>query len=214
MDSESTRTATCRAIEDTHLAYLNRENYHIIVKNVKSQLRRNYFEEFANLDIFRDWRFHDIKAFYDKAFIKKCCMHSIVYSEGDPLNYVYIIKRGEFKIVKIVKSSTIDLNDMFKGDFEKILAGMSSPKTQTISEIIEARYQREKYGNMYYKERKKPVTIKYLTVGQMFGEMELLMDNYGARTHSVVSITDQAELYQIKRDAFEQILDKIPTIKQ
>lgn len=67
-------------------------------------------------------------------------MNSTVYKEGDPLDYVYIIKKGEFKIVKIIKTSTIDLNEMFKGDFEKILSGMGSPKTNTISEILEARY--------------------------------------------------------------------------
>jgi len=92
-------------------------------------------------------------------------MHGVIYREGDPLDSVYIIKKGEFKLVKTVKTSTIDLNDMFKGDFEKIMAGMTTQKTQTISEIIEARYQRERYGNMYYKERKKPVTIKYITSG-------------------------------------------------
>lgn len=175
MDSESNRTATCRALEDTHLAFLNKENYLLVSKNVKSQLKRNYFEEFANLDIFKDWRFQDIKAFYDRSHIRKVCMHGVIYREGDPLDSVYIIKKGEFKIVKTVKTSTIDLNDMFKGDFEKIMAGMTTQKTQTISEIIEARYQRERYGNMYYKERKKPVTIKYITSGQMFGEMEMLM---------------------------------------
>lgn len=67
-------------------------------------------------------------------------MNATVYKEGDPLDYVYIIKKGEFKIVKIIKTSTIDLNEMFKGDFEKILCGMSTPKTYTISERLEARF--------------------------------------------------------------------------
>lgn len=52
-------------------------------------------------------------------------MNSCVYKEGDTLDYVYIIKKGEFRIVKTVLTSTIDLNEMFRGDFEKILCGMN-----------------------------------------------------------------------------------------
>ena len=92
-------------------------------------------------------------------------MHHTVYREGDPLDFVYIIKKGEFKIVKVIKTSTIDLNEAFKGDFEKILSSMCKQKVKTSSEILEARYQKEKYGNMYYLEKLKPVTIKYITPG-------------------------------------------------
>lgn len=103
-------------------------------------MKKTYFEEFANLDLFHNWKFQDIKAFYDKAYVKKYSMNSCVYKEGDLLDNVYIIKKGEFKIVKTVLSSTIDLNEMFMGDFEKILSGMSTSKTKTLSDIIEARY--------------------------------------------------------------------------
>ena len=82
-------------------------------------------KEFANLDIFHNWKFQDIKVFYDKAFIKKYSMNACVYKEGSTLDYVYIIKKGEFKIVKTILTSTIDLNEMFMGDFEKILLGMN-----------------------------------------------------------------------------------------
>ncbi|CAD8062665.1 unnamed protein product [Paramecium primaurelia] len=213
MDSDALRTASVRAIENTHLAYLNKDSYQIIAKSVKNQLKKAYFEEFANLDFFHNWRFQDIKVFYDRAYVKKYSMNATVYKEGDPLDYVYIIKKGEFKIVKIIKTSTIDLNEMFKGDFEKILCGMSTPRTYTISERLEARFQRKKYGNLYYMEKKKPVTIKYITTGQMFGEMEFLMQNNNTRTHSVYSVTEQSELYMVKREYFETILDKVPSIK-
>ncbi|CAD8079099.1 unnamed protein product [Paramecium sonneborni] len=203
MDSDALRTASVRAIENTHLAYLNKDSYQIIAKSVKNHLKKAYFEEFANLDFFLNWRFQDIKVFYDRTYVKRCSMNATVYKEGDPLDYVYIIKKGEFKIVKIIKTSTIDLNEMFKGDFEKILCGMSTSKTYTISERLEARFQK----------KKKPVTIKYITAGQMFGEMEFLMQNNNTRIHSVYSVTDQSELYMVKKEYFEIILDKAPSIK-
>lgn len=67
-------------------------------------------------------------------------MNALVYKEGEVPEYIYIIKKGEFKVVKIIKTSTIDLNEAFKGDFEKILSSMSSTKVKTTSEILEARY--------------------------------------------------------------------------
>ncbi|CAK94996.1 unnamed protein product (macronuclear) [Paramecium tetraurelia] len=213
MDVEAIRTASCRTLENTHLAYLERESFLTILNNVKHLMKKTYFEEFANLDLFHNWKFQDIKAFYDKVFIKKYSMNACVYKEGGSLDYVYIIKKGEFKIVKTVLTSTIDLNEMFMGDFEKILLGMNH-KQKTLSEIIEARYQKKKFGNNYYKQMKKLVTIKYITSGQMFGEMELLMQNQITRTHSVYSNTDQSELYQLKVEHFEAILDRIPQIKQ
>lgn len=81
------------------------------------------------------------------------------------MDHVFIVKKGEFRVVKIVKSSTIDLNEEFQGDFEKILNSMSTPKLKTTSEFLEARYQKERYGNMFYRERRKPITIKYITAG-------------------------------------------------
>lgn len=36
MDSDAVRTASVRALDNTHLAYLNKDSYHIIAKSVKN----------------------------------------------------------------------------------------------------------------------------------------------------------------------------------
>ena len=57
MDEEAIRTASCRTLENSHLAYLDKESYLTILNNVKHLMKKTYFEEFASLDLFHNWKF-------------------------------------------------------------------------------------------------------------------------------------------------------------
>ena len=57
-----------------------------------------YFEEFARLSIFKDWKFKSVKSLYDVMKLNKFGLNHTVYKEGDPSNEVYFIQTGEFKV--------------------------------------------------------------------------------------------------------------------
>lgn len=50
-----------------------------------------YFEEFAKLSIFKDWKFMSIKALFDVIKSNKYGLNHIIFKEGDPSNDVYFI---------------------------------------------------------------------------------------------------------------------------
>ena len=58
-----------------------------------------YFEEFAKLTIFKDWKFMSVKSLFDVIKLNKYGLNHVVYREGDPSNEVYFIQTGEFKVL-------------------------------------------------------------------------------------------------------------------
>ena len=50
-----------------------------------------YFEEFAKLSIFKDWKFMSVKSLFDVMKLNKFRLNHTVYKEGDPSNEVYFI---------------------------------------------------------------------------------------------------------------------------
>lgn len=67
-----------------------------------------YFEEFAKLTIFKDWKFMSIKSLFDMIKLNKFRLNHTVYKEGDSSSEVYFIQTGEFKVknlfIKVIKS--------------------------------------------------------------------------------------------------------------
>lgn len=57
-----------------------------------------YFEEFAKLSTFRDWKFMSVKSLFDVIKLNKFGLNHMVYKEGDNSNEIYFIQTGEFKV--------------------------------------------------------------------------------------------------------------------
>lgn len=48
-------------------------------------------------------------------------MNHYIYKEGDKVKGVYLVKKGEFKVLKSIKTNKIDLNENFYGDLEQMI---------------------------------------------------------------------------------------------
>lgn len=50
-----------------------------------------YFEEFAKLNIFKDWKFASIKSLFDVIKQSRYGLNHTIFREGDPSNEIYFI---------------------------------------------------------------------------------------------------------------------------
>ncbi|CAD8137303.1 unnamed protein product [Paramecium octaurelia] len=209
LENNEPRSASITAVIPTHLAVLDAEDYMVIKKTVINQQRQLYFEEFAKLSIFKDWKFMSIKSLFDVMKLNKFRLNHTVYKEGDPSNEVYFIQTGEFKVIKCLR-----MNKEHSSNYEQVEDDVEFLKQQfaynkpslTNQEKIDKLYQKKKYGNLIASDKKLIMTLKFLGAGEMFGELEILKAPDLCRQFSLVSTFESNNVYSVSKRDFMRVL--------
>ncbi|CAD8056601.1 unnamed protein product [Paramecium sonneborni] len=209
LENNEPRSASITAVAPTHLAVLDAEDYMVIKKTVINQQRQMYFEEFAKLSIFKDWKFMSVKSLFDVMKLNKFGLNHTVYKEGDPSNDVYFIQTGEFKVIKCLRTNKEQNNNQTENDddveFLKQQFAYNRPSL-TNQEKIDKLYQKKKYGNLIASDKKLIMTLKFLGAGEMFGELEILKASDLCRQFSIVSTFESNNVYSVSKRDFMRVL--------
>ena len=107
-DTKSNRNATVHTLEDTHLCYLEKEHYDLLLRvDKKSQrlsslhfLYDNFFLKHLSQDIFAN-------AFFNNFIYEEKPKNSILFEQYSPSNFLYLIKTGEIELSN--KSSIVQM---------------------------------------------------------------------------------------------------------
>ncbi|CAK88155.1 unnamed protein product (macronuclear) [Paramecium tetraurelia] len=225
LENNEPRSASITAVIPTHLAVLDAEDYMVIKKTVINQQRQLYFEEFAKLSIFKDWKFMSIKSLFDVMKLNKFRLNHTVYKEGDPANEVYFIQTGEFKVttsknLQVIKC--LRTNKEHSNNYEQIDDDVEFLKQQfaynkpslTNQEKIDKLYQKKKYGNLIASDKKLIMTLKFLGAGEMFGELEILKAPDLCRQFSLVSTFESNNVYSVSKRDFMRVLNCDPDLNK
>ncbi|CAD8100662.1 unnamed protein product [Paramecium sonneborni] len=207
LDNNEPRSASVKAILPTHLAVLEAEDYMVINKTVINQQRQIYFEEFAKLNIFKDWKFISIKSLFDVIKLNKYGFNHIIYKEGDPSNEVYFIQNGQFKVIKTLRITQLNEENNSQDDLQKLKDRFAYTKPiLSNSDKIEMLYQKKKYGNLVTADKKSIMTLKFVGAGEMFGELEILKEFDLSRQFSYISTFESNTVYSVSKKDFLRIL--------
>ncbi|CAD8048017.1 unnamed protein product [Paramecium primaurelia] len=217
LENNEPRSASITAVIPTHLAVLDAEDYMVIKKTVINQQRQMYFEEFAKLSIFKDWKFMSVKSLFDVMKLNKFRLNHTVYKEGDPSNEVYFIQSGEFKVIKCLRMNKEQTNNYQESDddveFLKQQFAYNKPSL-TNQEKIDKLYQKKKYGNLIASDKKLIMTLKFLGAGEMFGELEILKAPDLIRQFSIVSTFESNSVYSVSKRDFMRVLYCDPALNK
>ena len=99
------RAATIKCLTDSHFVVLNKEDYlKILGKNEKKKLEE-LVKFLVGIPLFSVWSKKKLQKF--SYFLKKAFFHrkQTVFNIGDPGNFLYIIKSGEFELTQPIKHS-------------------------------------------------------------------------------------------------------------
>ncbi|CAD8144738.1 unnamed protein product [Paramecium octaurelia] len=214
LENDAPRSASVKALNSTHLAVLEKEDYMIIKKTLSNQQKQMYFEEFAKLSIFQDWKFTNIKGLFDNVKFHQFGLNHQIYKEGDPSNLVYFIQQGELKVIKYLQlikqnnQNQIQNSNCEKYDEINQLQELSAfhKKQLTNSEKIDELFQKKKYGHLIQVDKKQTITLKYIGPGEMFGELEILKNPDIPRQVSVITTQESNKIYSIHKKDFLRVL--------
>ena len=107
-DTKSNRNATVHALEDTHLCYLEKEHYDLLLRvDKKSQrlsslhfLYDNFFLKHLSQDIFAN-------LFFNNFIYEEKPKNAILFEQYNPSNFLYLIRYGEIELSN--KSSIVQV---------------------------------------------------------------------------------------------------------
>ncbi|CAD8115040.1 unnamed protein product [Paramecium sonneborni] len=207
LENNEPRSASVKAILPTHLAVLDAEDYMVIKKTVINQQRQMYFEEFAKLAIFKNWKFMSIKSLFDVIKQNKYGLNHIIYKEGDPSNDVYFIQTGQFKVIKTLRIKKHDEVNQIQDDLELLKDYFAYTKpVLSNQDKIDMLYQKKKYGNLIAGDKKSIMTLKFVGAGEMFGELEILKSNDLCRQFSYISTFESNTVYSVSKRDFLRVI--------
>jgi cAMP-binding proteins - catabolite gene activator and regulatory subunit of cAMP-dependent protein kinases len=103
-DTLKPRAATIVAKEDCHFATLERKPYRAILGKYHRLETFAKVSFLSQLHIFKGWTFHEMKTWmYLFERKEKYLRKSVVYKEGDPADFIYLVKSGEVVCSKVIE---------------------------------------------------------------------------------------------------------------
>jgi hypothetical protein len=100
--------ATIKCIQDTHFATLVRFDYEGSLMKIERKRLNKMIEFMKQIPCFRTWTRNTVSKF--SYFLKKVTFkrNQYVYKEGDKIDRIYIIKKGEFEISRRLVKETMN----------------------------------------------------------------------------------------------------------
>jgi len=96
--NEKPRAATIKAKENCFFAVLCKSDFKRILGNISQKRLRDKIEFFYSLPFFGGWTriaLTKLSYYFKSKIVKK---NQVLYREGDPVEYVYFVKEGEFRV--------------------------------------------------------------------------------------------------------------------
>ena len=187
-DFDNKRSETAIVKEPTIVIAINKRLYSTCILNDKRNIREKEIETLHQNSFFKLMRKHIFaKNFFYECDLVETCKNTMIYNEGDQIDYIYIIKEGTFELSINNKSvfdlkSTIThlkkLNDEFASkEFDDVLGLRNSPNVLAPLMRVRKNYS------------------LFVTEKDVFGLWEYV---YGSdMIYNIQVLSDKAKLYKI-----------------
>ncbi|KAL4467755.1 hypothetical protein ABPG74_013090 [Tetrahymena malaccensis] len=194
-----TRSATVQCLTDCFFAVIDKASFDKILKKLEQDILQERIDAFANENpLLKFSSKHTIKQLYFNAIFKKYAPNEFVIISGDSLEAMFIIKSGQYKLVKEYNRKTI-LNEDQEIDEEH-----EEKEYQVLNQ--------DKYFLQLQKQKKKLISIIDLGKGQIFGYEDFLQKN-SVYSYGIVC-KEAGEVIMIRANDFRKRLmsDKLTMI--
>ncbi|KAL4481415.1 hypothetical protein ABPG72_010568 [Tetrahymena utriculariae] len=172
----SLRAATIISKELTYYAYLVKEDFQNILKDKEQGKLDQNIANFSKCRLFEGLDENELRTIFLYCWTKQMKRDHVVYKQNDSSDFFYIIKSGEFQIIK--SQQIKDKKDVQY--YENVQMPLS-------------------FRN-YHGRIQKEIAISILSSGQFFGHIEILQK--ASRKYTVKCISSQGELYAISSNDF------------
>ncbi|KAL4433135.1 hypothetical protein ABPG74_010830 [Tetrahymena malaccensis] len=172
----SLRAATIISKELTYYAYLVKEDFQNILKDKEQGKLDQNIANFSKCRLFEGLDENELRTIFLYCQNKQMKRDHVVYKENDTSDFFYIIKSGEFQVIK--SQQIKDKKDVQY--YENVQMPLS-------------------FRN-YHGRIQKEIAISILSTGQFFGHMEILQKT--SRQYTIKCISSQGELYAITSNDF------------
>ena len=110
------RTATIKSLDhEIELAYLTKEDFNKSLKAIEEEVMDYEVDFLRNLHSWQNMPKKKVIKYVKMCEHKKFTYGETVYKEGDPNNFVYIVKNGEFELVKKLPRQKNPRNRRYNG---------------------------------------------------------------------------------------------------
>jgi CRP-like cAMP-binding protein len=106
------RTATIKCVTNWVFALIDKANYQKIIGRVTKKNIGKIIDLFRSIPYFTHWKINEIKKFKEYFTEVEYLRNHTVYKEGAHPEFVYIVKTGDFEIIKKVKHR-LNSNDKY-----------------------------------------------------------------------------------------------------
>eukprot|EP00347_Sterkiella_histriomuscorum_P007045 403350459 len=229
------RSANIICISDCHFAVMNKADYERVLQKIELKIQVMKQEFLQQISFIKRWSRKNLQNLQYYMSIKEYPRGALVFKEGDRVEYVAIVKTGEFSVCKKVPKNITDesevesliLNirkqDAKSKAFQKVQnqkkQGTSPQSTYNLQNDAQGAFNQlttSPYLVQSLNQRKTKVMddislmmlqVALLGSGQLFGEIDVVFErNY---TYSLYCNSVQNQLYLIKADDFQKLLQNV-----
>jgi len=129
------RAATIQCLQECHLAVISKDSYQKVVQKIDQRKMRKLIDFFKNIPFLsKNSQTYLIKMHYNFEQ-RNCIRNQVLYTEGDQVQFIYLIKEGEFEVTRKIRTNFNIANIDKKAKFLPYLnvgaaiPGVSSPKS-------------------------------------------------------------------------------------
>ena len=98
-DTNNNRNATIKILEDTHLCYLEKENYDLFLRAEKKTKRLSSIHFLLDNFFFKDLSFDIFESnFFNHFIYEEKYQNTFLFKQNSPTKYLYFIKSGEVQL--------------------------------------------------------------------------------------------------------------------
>jgi CRP-like cAMP-binding protein len=188
--TNSKRTATVIASEDTHLGVISKGIYDICIKSLIEQGKSNYINMLINTDLFKDVLPYAFSKKYFSNFVSvKVYKGDMLLQEGEKSERFYFTKKGDYDIY--MRKSLTELTEIIRGlggdakDFEERHLCASNP-----------------WFNKFYNEKQK-IRLFIINGFDIVGFDDCCVD--GRNLFTVEVIDPVGHVFKLERPLYESI---------
>ncbi|KAL4452894.1 hypothetical protein ABPG74_002459 [Tetrahymena malaccensis] len=182
------RAATIICLQDTHLAYIEKEHFIQIFSQKEERRIQLQAEYIGKLPLFSNFSFQFLRDLYYNTISHKCKKGETIFQEDSSPDNVYIIKKGEFGIFKKFQVLNQVSDCIQVGKNEQLEVKSVNP--------------------LFHKKIIKKKEIKIMSLGEyeIIGDSDLVQSRN--REYSLKCTSLEGELLVIKREYFEEKIFK------
>jgi hypothetical protein len=118
--NDAKRAATIQCLTDCFFAVIDRENYEKTLKRIELRAVQNKVNFFRSLPFVKHWTLSQVQKLVYMFSERRITRNQTLYQQGEEVSFVYIVKSGEFEIVRSLKKHEQKAADSFAKSRRKI----------------------------------------------------------------------------------------------